>query len=139
MNALFLVMPGLPHRLQHGHDGVAEVQALLAAFPSGRWEGDRLALALGEGAVDHALAAIAREVAGLRLAGALCMPEAWIEGVPSGLEAHRGRQAVALAREGELLLTPRVGDVPEGVGRFEAPAALSQRVGATIEVARDYR
>lgn len=139
MNALYLTVPGLAHRLSHGDDGCSVAEALVAAFPDGRWEGDRLRLAIGPRAIERALEAVAGTADGLRLAGALCVPEGWHDGIPMGLEAHRGRRAAGLAREGELLLTPAVGDVPDGVGRFEAPAALCEAIGCVVEVARDYR
>jgi hypothetical protein len=51
------------------------------------------------------------------------------------------RTAARLAREGELVLAPEVPQaaVPEGVGVFEAPAKLSERVGFPARLLRDYR
>lgn len=138
MRAVFLALPGLVHRLGHGHDGQTEVAALRALLGEHAWEGDRVVIASGEG-VSDALALVGHRVEGLGIAAAVCAPEAWHEGHPLGLEGHRGRVAVALAREGEVLLTPAVSEVPSGVGLYQAPAALCERVGCLVQVARDYR
>lgn len=59
-----------------------------------------------------------------------------------GPEVSLARRLVALARVGEALCTPAAREalvLPEGVGVFLAPAALSQRFGRPIHVLRDYR
>ena len=138
MKAVYLALPGLAHRLGHGHDGRAELAALRGLLGEHAWEGDRVVIASGEG-VDRALALVGQRVEGLGIAAAVCAPEAWHDGHPLGLEGHRGRVAVGLAREGEVLLTAAVSEVPTGVGLFEAPVALCARVGCVVQVARDYR
>jgi len=132
--AWMVMLPGLPHRLEHGDDGVAPLRALLAL--GGVLEGERL---VGRGTVEEALAHAARHVEGLGVAVAIGPAEAWLDGMPAGLGGHRLRRAVQVARVGEVMALPGTGDVPAGVGRFDAPAALTEAVGCRLEVLKDYR
>ncbi len=132
--AWMVTLPGLPHRLEHGDDGVAPLRALRDL--GGVLEGERL---VGRGTVDEALAHAARQVDGLGAAVAIGPVEAWLDGTPTGQGAHRLRRAVQFARVGEVMALPGTGDVPDGVGRFDAPAAIAEAVGCRLEVLKDYR
>jgi hypothetical protein len=132
--AWMAMLPGLPHRLEHGEDGVAILRALREL--GGVLEGERL---VGAGTLNDALAHAAQTVAGLRVGVAIGPVEGWLDGMPTGIGAHRLRTAVQYARVGEVFALPGIGDVPEGVGRFHAPKAIAEAVGCPVEVLRDYR
>jgi hypothetical protein len=134
--AVFVVVPGLVHRMGHGSDGTKAWSTLRRRLPDAVWEGDRLVC---PGGVLEALDWLKEPVDGMQLAAAVCAPSVWFEGQPAGLEAHLGRRAAALARVGEVLLTPGVDEVVDGVGLFDAPGALVEAVGCPVRVARDYR
>lgn len=129
-----LVLPGLPHRLEHGDDGIDVLVALQHGF-GGRLEGDRL---VGRGDLDAVFAAVAGEVRGLGVAAAVGPVAAWHEGMPMGLHGLRLRDAARFARVGEVLALDGV-DVVDGIGRFGAPEAIVKAVGAPLSILRDYR
>ena len=128
------MLPGLLHRLEHGQDGIDELRALLGL--GGVLEGERL---VGRGGADEALALATQRVGGLGLSVALGPVQGWIEDTPTGLGAHRIREALRYAREGEVFALPGLGEVPDGVGRFDAPKAIADAVGCRVEVWKDYR
>jgi hypothetical protein len=133
----------LPSHL--AHDGrAAELAAALLTLrerlPGGVLEGDRVVGTAADG-VAVALEAIRTPAGAFGVAAAVgggAAAEA--AGCPIGLEPGRARRLVELARVGEVLLTPLVDRaLPEGVGVFDAPAALSAAVGYRVRAARDYR
>lgn len=128
---IVLALPGLAHRLDHGHDDVAAWSSL-----GGRFEGDR---AWVDGGVEEALAWAARRVDGLGVAAAVGPVGPLWQGVPVGALGRRLREAVRYAREGEVFLLPGVEGLPEGVGRFDAPELIVKQLGFPVQVARDYR
>lgn len=136
MHVIALGLPGLAHRLGHGDDGSAALTAL-RQLADGAFEGDRVVLV---GEVEAALRFAAARCDGLGVAVAVAgLSEGTLHGHPLGAEAQRVRQALALVREGEVLITPAVTDLPDGVGVFEAPALVSKTLGAPMRMLRDYR
>jgi len=137
MYVLVAGLPGLAHRLEQGRVPLQALQALLDAVPGGVFEGNRV---VGRGSVDQALALAATRSDDLGVAVALAgPPTAELDGHPVGGPSQQARMAVAFVREGEVLVTPAVVDVPEGVGAFDAPAVLSEQVGVPLRFLKDYR
>lgn len=135
----YLTLPGLSHRLAHGHDD-APTWAALVDRVGGRWEGDRVLVALdvpAEQAVGQALDWVGTEVDGLGIAAAVAETPA-TDGIPTGTLGARLRIAARYARPGELFVLPPC-PLPEGVGRFELPRALAQAIGGEAFRAFDAR
>lgn len=152
-DALAIVAARLPALDHHGctldpEAIAAQMEALhqiVCAYGLAAREGDRVVLAVADRptAVDAALAVAASRVADVGIGVAIGDGPAARRGAEVyGAEPTAVRRLVLLARVGEVLCTSRAHDglvLPDGVGTFLAPGALSRAVGDTIHVLRDYR